>query len=58
MMSNNTSLGPIEYKTPITAIKDFFKKPSFDAFKAIFRRKPSLDKRKARAGYGVPQHQQ
>ncbi len=51
MSNNTTTLGPIEYKTPIQAIKDFFKKPSFDSFKAIFRRKPSLDKRKARAGY-------
>ena len=50
-MSNNVSFEPIVYKTPGQAIKDFFKKPSFAAFKEIFRRKPSLDRRKARAGY-------
>ena len=42
---------PLVYKTPIEAIKDFVKQPSFDSFKMIFKRKPSLDRTKARAGY-------
>ena len=51
MSEVNNHFEPLVYKTPIEAIKDFFKKPSFDSFKAIFKRKPSLDKRRARAGY-------
>ena len=50
-MSSNVSFETLEYKTFGRAIVDFFKKPSLDSFKAIFRRKPSLDRRKARAGY-------
>ena len=50
-MSNNVSFEPLEYKPFGQAVKDFFKKPSFASFKTIFRRKPSLDRRKARAGY-------